>query len=143
LRLGGYVAFDLPRTTTALGGLLLSGLVTTHIYVVLTQMTVPAYFLAYCAVLIVGCLLAAGAMWTHGFPSRLGWFLGSLVCVLFVATYAISRVASVAGLVAVTGRWDFAPGTLALAFACGFVLLHMSVLLGINVAYPRRRLWRD
>jgi hypothetical protein len=46
-------------------------------------------------------------------------------------------------MVAVTGRWDFAPGSLAGACALGFVAVHMSVLLGINVAYPQRQPWFD
>jgi hypothetical protein len=28
-------------------------------------------------------------------------------------------------------------------FALGFIAVHMSVLLGINVAYPQRQNWRD
>ena len=46
------------------------------------------------------------------------------------------------GLVAVTGWWDFAPGTFALAFAGAFLALHVSVLLGINVAYPQQQGWQ-
>ncbi|EUA54741.1 putative membrane protein [Mycobacterium xenopi 4042] len=42
-----------------------------------------------------------------------------------------------------TGRWDFAPATFAFAFAGAFVAVHMSVLLGINVAYPQRQGWHD
>jgi hypothetical protein len=29
------------------------------------------------------------------------------------------------------------------AFALGFIAVHMSVLLGINVAYPQRQKWSD
>jgi hypothetical protein len=41
----------------------------------------------------------------------------------------------------VTGRWDVAPGMLAGAFAIGFLAVHLSVLLGINAAYPHHQQW--
>jgi hypothetical protein len=103
------------------------------------------YFEVYCVLLIIGCLVIAGGMWS-GFNPRLpqlSWFLGDLVSVLFIGIYLASRATSLTGLVAVTGRWDFAPGTFALAFAGAFVALHMSVLLRINVAYPNRQGWQD
>jgi ABC-type proline/glycine betaine transport system permease subunit len=62
---------------------------------------------------------------------------------MFIGIYLASRAVSLPGLVAVTGRWDFAPGTFALAFAAAFVGVHLSVLLGINVAYPQRQGWLD
>jgi hypothetical protein len=145
LRLGGYVAFDLPRAVSALADLLLLGIVATHVYILTTETALPGYFVIYAAVLIAGCLLSAGAIWLNLYPvvPQLGWFLGSVLSLAFLSVYVASRVASLPGLVAVTGRWDFAPGTLALAFAAGFIVVHMSVLLGINVAYPQRQGWTD
>lgn len=145
LRLGGYVAFDLPRTVTALGDLLLLGIVATHVYILSKETALPRYFVIYAAVLIAGCLLAAGSTWLSLNPlvPRLAWLLGSMVSLIFLGVYLASRMASLPGLAAVTGRWDFAPGTFALAFAAGFIGVHMSVLLGINVAYPQRQNWTD
>jgi hypothetical protein len=145
LRLGGYVAFDLPRTVTALGGLLLLGIVVAHLYVLTSEPALPVYFVVYAVVLIVGCLLAAAVMWFAVNPRvpQLGWLLGDLVSVVFIGLYLASRAASLPGLVALTGRWDVAPGSFAGAFALGFIAVHMSVLLGINVAYPQRQNWRD
>ena len=145
LRLGGYVAFNLPRTVTTLGGLLLLGIVVTHVYVLTRESRPPVYFVVYAAVLIAGCLLAAGAMWLAVNPGvpHAGWLLGDVVSLVFLGLYLVSRAVSLPGLVAVTGRWDVAAGTWALACAAGFIAVHMSVLLGINVAYPQRRNWRD
>jgi len=145
LRLNGYVAFDLPRTVTALGGLLLVGIIVAHAYVLATQQALPLYFVLYCAVLITACMLAAGGMWLAVKPRapQLGWFAGDLVSVVVIVLYFASRAASLPGLIALTGRWDFAPATFALAFAGAFVAVHMSVLLGINVAYPQRQGWHD
>jgi hypothetical protein len=145
LRLKGYVAFDLPRAVTALGGLLLLAIVAVHVYVTTTQAALPVYFKVYCAALSAGCLSTAAAMWLGAKPrvAALGWFVGDLLALLFVGLYLVTRAISLPGLVAVTGRWDFAPGTFALAFAGAFVAVHMSVLLRINVAYPNRQGWQD
>ncbi|MBV9321263.1 MAG: oxidoreductase [Mycobacterium sp.] len=128
-----------------LGGLLLIGIVAAHVYVVASEPGLPVYFKLYSAVLIACCLMVAGGMWFGRNPRvpQLIWFFGDLLSVVFLGIYLVSRAVSLPGLVAVTGRWDFAPGTFALAFAGAFVALHVSVLLGINVAYPQRQGWQD
>ncbi|HZU48162.1 MAG TPA: oxidoreductase [Mycobacterium sp.] len=145
LRLGGYVAFNVPRAVTALGGLLLLGIVVAHLYVLTRETGLPLYFVVYAVLLIAGCLLAAGVMWLAVNPRlpQLGWLMGDLVSVIFLGLYLASRPMSLPGLVALTGRWDVAPGSWAGAFALGFLAVHMSVLLGINVAYPQRQNWHD
>lgn len=145
LRLKGYVAFNLPRTVSLLGAALLMGIVAAHVYVLTSQTALPVYFFVYAATVGTCCLLTAVAMWLGRNPRvpQLGWLFGDLVSVVFLGLYLASRAAPLPGLVAVTGRWDFAPGTFAAAFALGFVAVHMSVLLGINVAYPQRQQWSD
>jgi hypothetical protein len=145
LRLKGYVAFDLPRAVSALGGFLLLAIAAAHAYVATTEPGPPMYFIVYSTLLIAGCVVIAGGMWFRLSPrvAQLSWFFGDLLSVLFIGIYLASRMASLPGLVAVTGRWDFAPGTFAAAFAVAFVAVHMSVLLGINVAYPDRQGWQD
>nr|WP_232070265.1 oxidoreductase [Mycobacterium noviomagense] len=145
LRLGGYVAFNVPRTVTALGGGLLLGIVVAHLYVLARETALPVYFVVYATLLIAGCVLAAGTMWLAVNPRipQLGWLLGDLVSVVFLGLYLGSRPVALPGLVALTGRWDVAPGSFAGAFALGFIAVHMSVLLGINVAYPQRQNWHD
>lgn len=145
LRLGGYVAFNVPRAVTALGGVLLLGIVVTHLYVLDRATGLPVYFLVYAVALMAGCVLAAAAMWLAVNPRvpQLGWLLGDAVSVVFLGLYLLGRAVSLPGLVALTGRWDVAPASFAAAFALGFLAVHMSVLLGINVAYPQRQNWHD
>jgi hypothetical protein len=145
LRLKGYVAFNLPRTVTVLGATLLTGIAAAHVYVLTSRPALPVYFFVYAVILAVCCLLTAACLWLGRNPRvpQLGWFFGDLVSVAFLGVYLASRAVTLPGMVAVTGRWDFAPGTLAGAFALGFVAVHMSVLLGINVAYPQRQPWFD
>lgn len=145
LRLKGYVAFNLPRTVSVLGAGLLIGIAAAHVYVLTSQPALPGYFFVYAAILIACCLVTAASLWLGRNPRvpQLGWFFGDLVSVVFLGLYLASRPAALPGLVAVTGRWDFAPGTLTGAFALGFIAVHMTVLLGINVAYPQRQQWFD
>jgi hypothetical protein len=145
LRLKGWVAFNLPRTVAALGAGLLIGVVAVHVYVLTSRTALPLYFVIYAAILGAGCLLTASFLWLGRNPRvpQLGWVFGDLISVVFLGVYLATRAAPLPGLVAMTGRWDFAPGTFAAAFALGFVAVHMSVLLGINVAYPQRQQWTD
>lgn len=145
LTLNGWVAFNLPRTVTALGGALLTGLVAVHVYVLIKEPDVPGYFVAYVLALALACLTAASAtvVGIRAAVPQAGWYLGSLVCLAFLSVYLITRWVSLPGLATVTGRWDFAPGTLGMACAAGFIAVHTTVLSGINVAYPRRRQWYD
>ena len=145
LRLKGYVAFNLPRLVTMLGAALLTGIAAIHVYVLIGRPGLPTYFVVYSAAVVGCCLLTAAALWLARNPRvpQAAWLFGDLVSVAFLGLYLGSRTVSLPGLVAVTGRWDFAPGTLAGALALVFVTVHMSVLLGINVAYPQRQHWSD
>lgn len=145
LRLKGYVAFNLPRLVTTLGAALLTGIAGVHICVVISRPALPTYFAVYTAAVIGCCLLTAAALWLARNPRvpQAAWLFGDLFSVVFLCLYLVSRAVTLPGLVAATGRWDFAPGTFAGAFALGFIAVHMSVLLGINVAYPQRQHWSD
>lgn len=145
LTLGGYFAFNLPRTVTAIGQSLLAGLVAVHAYVFTTEPGLPVYFAVYAAVLTVGCLTAAGVMIIGSKPlvPQAGWHLGSVVCLGFLVGYVVARWVRLPALEALTDRWDCAPGTLAMALAAAFVAVHTTVLSGINVAYPQHREWHQ
>jgi hypothetical protein len=145
LRLKGYVAFNLPRAVTALGGALLLGVAATHVYVLASRPGLPALFVGYAVGVAAWCVLAAVAMWLSRHPRvlRAAWICGDGISMLFIAAYLVTRLASLPGLVGITGRWDVAPATLAGACALGFLGVHLSVLLGINVAYPHHQQWSD
>lgn len=145
LTLNGWVAFNLPRAVTALGGGLLTGLVAVHIYMLAVVPDLPGYFAAYVLVLTAACLVAASSMLVGIKPAvpQAGWYLGSLVCSGFLAVYLLTRWVSLPRLATITGRWDLAPGTLGMACAAAFIAVHTTVLSGINVAYPRRQQWYD
>jgi hypothetical protein len=145
LSLGGYVAFDLPRVVTGLGAVLLLGIATAHVYILASEQALPAYFVVYAVAMIAGCLSVAGSVGFGRDPrvAQAGWYFGDLLSVVFLGVAVGTRIVSLPGLAALTGRWDFVPVTFALAFAAAFVAVHGSVLVGINVAYPQRQQWND
>jgi hypothetical protein len=137
------IAFNLPRTVTLAADLALLGVAATHGYVLATAASPPGYFAVYCAAMIIGCLAAAAATWIDvddGVPG-LGWLAGSVLCTAFVIGYLISRLVNLPGLPALTGRWDIAPGSLALVCAGAFLAVHLTVPTGVNVAFGQRRDW--
>jgi hypothetical protein len=90
-------------------------------------------------------VLAAGALGFGRNPqvARAGWYFGSLLSVAFLGLGMATRFVNLPGLAAVTGRWDVVPATFVVAFAAAFIAVHVSVLVGINVAYPQRQHWED
>ncbi len=103
--LNGWVAFNLPRTVTALGGSLLMALVAVHAYVFARAPRVPFYFAVYAGLIALGCLTALAAMVFARKPHvpQAGWYLGSSVCLAFLAVYLVSRWVTLSGLEALTG----------------------------------------
>ncbi|WP_147471669.1 oxidoreductase [Nocardia stercoris] len=136
------MAFDLPGVTTALGMASLLGAAAVHLYLLGTETGLPGYLTAYFVVLSAGWIFAAVMMALGRFADR-GWLLAGLVSAVFLVGYVLSRLTGLPGLPAVKYRWDFTPGTVALLCAALFLAVWVSVLLGINVAHPRKRDWHD
>lgn len=139
------IAFNLPRTVTLAADAALLGLASLHAYVLATAVHRPGYFAVYCAVMIIGCVVSAGTTWVDAddIVPAAGWVAGAILCTTFLIGYPISRMVSLPGLSAMTGRWDLAPGNLALACAAGFLVLYLTVEFGVNVAFGQRRGWYD
>jgi hypothetical protein len=137
-----YMAFDLPQLTTTLGVLSLLGTAAVHLYLLGATASLPAYLAAYFAALALVCI-ASAAMMVLGRFARRGWLLGSLVSVVFLVVYILTRFTGLPEAPGVKGWWDFPSGTTAIGCAVLFVAVHASVLLGINVAHPQKRDWHD
>jgi hypothetical protein len=99
----------------------------------------------YAAAVIGGCALVAGGLAIGRNPhvAQVGWYFGSLLSIVILGVGVATRWASLPGLAAVTGRWDVVPATFAIAFACAFLGLPASVLMGIDVPYPQRQQWEE
>ena len=152
-----YIQFDLPRTTTATGVLLLWGIAAVRIYLLVAARTawvqpggsvrpqVPVYLQAYLGLVAVVAVVASGAIMAarSRTTTRAGWALGSLVCAAAMAMYVTSRTAGLPGAGDWVGRWDFPLGTFAVTLEAAFLLTHVAVLTGMTVAAPDRRHWRD
>lgn len=140
-----YFAFNGPLLTSALGITLLLGIAAIRLYWLAGGFPLPAYLVAYFAVLIFAAVAASVSMVLGRRPGlvHLGWALGSVVSVASLAMYLTSRTVGLPGVPRLVGRWDYALGTFAMVLAALFVALHFSVLTGMNVAYPHRRQWSD
>lgn len=137
-----YVAFNLPKLTTAIGVGLLLGTAAVHIYLLGAVESLPAYLAGYFVVLALVCVLGAGMMLAGRFARR-GWLLGTVVSVVFLVAYIVTRFTGLPMAPEGNRWWDFPPGTVAIGCAVLFVAVHASVLLGINVAHPQKRVWHD
>jgi hypothetical protein len=143
-----YISFNGPRVTTALGLVLLLGVAAIRLYWLAGGFplpTYPAYLAGYFALLVAAAVLASVAMVAGRRPGLvwLGWMLGSLVSAASLAMYLASRTVGLPGVSQLVGWWDYPVGTFAMALAALFVGVHVTVLTGMNVAYPHRRDWHD
>ncbi len=143
-----YIAFNVPRVTTMVGIVVLLGIAAIQLYWLVGGFPLPvypAYLRGYFGLLVAVAVLAAGSMVIGLKPRlvRLGWVLGSVVSVASIAMYVTSRTMGLPGLQRLLRWWDYPLGTFAMALAALFVALHLSVVTGMNVAYPQRRDWHD
>lgn len=144
LALTEWFAFAGPRTTTALGVVLLGGVAGPRVYLLATG-TFPGYLDAWFVVLTVALLAAALAMVRARtrVVAALGWAGGSLAASASIGVYVASRTVGLPGLGDLVGRWDRPLGTFAVATAALFLALHAALLLGVVVAVPAHRRWHD
>jgi hypothetical protein len=143
-----YFSFNGPRVTTAVGIVLLLGIAAIRLYWLAGGFPLPAYpaYLAgYFALLVAAAVLASVGMVMGRRPRlvRVGWMLGSLVSAASLAMYLASRTVGLPGLSQLVSWWAYPLGTFAMALAALFVGVHVTVLTGMNVAYPQRRHWHD
>jgi hypothetical protein len=140
-----YFSFNLPRATTAAGMTLLFAVLAPRAYL-LARFDLPAYLAAYFGLLIACCGVAGVLLGIAAKPAltRVGWWLGDLAALVSIVMYVASHSSlGLPGLAREIGRWDYALGTFAIFMAAGYILVHLSVLTGMNVAVPQRREWHD
>lgn len=144
LTLNGWVAFNLPTTVSAAGAALLLVIAGVHGYLWWSTPDPPAAFVGYLVLLCVACVFAAALMFApRAEITGPAWCLGSVACLAFLVVYLSTRADVVAGLTGLTGRWDVAPGSALMGCAALFLLLHATVLSGVNVAHPQWQNWHD
>lgn len=140
-----WVALNLPRTTTALGLVLLFGVAAPHAYWLIGGFPNPAYLRAYLALIVAASVFAGGLMLVgpRRRLTRAGWALGSVTALASIAMYLYAHGKGLPGVPRIVGAWDYPLGNFTMVMAAAFVALHATVLVGISVAYPDRRDWYD
>lgn len=138
-----WVAFAGPRTTTGLGVALLGTITVPQLF--LLGRRYPGWVHGWAVLAVAVALLAVTAMLRarSRVVAGLGWFGGSAVCAVSITLWLLSRTVGLPGLVGTVGRWDHPGATAALGLAAAFLVLHVSLLLGVTVARPGRRHWHD
>jgi hypothetical protein len=139
-----WLAFAGPRTTTALGVVLLLAVAAPQVSLLATA-DVPGWLDAWLALAGVLALVAIAAMAAarSRVVAALGWGVGSLVCATSIGLWIASRTAGLPGVAGTVGRWGHPGGTAVMGLATVFLLLHASLVLGVTVAVPDRRTWHD
>lgn len=143
-----HLAFNMPRLTTGSGVILLLGVGAIHLYLAVTApsapINIPAYLVAYFALVFAGSMVAAAGMLLGRKPVvvKTAWALGSLVAAAGVAMYLVSRTIGLPGATVFVGWWDYPLGTFAMMLALLYVGLHLSAVTGVNVALHWRS-WNE
>ncbi|MBA8824941.1 hypothetical protein FHX42_002288 [Saccharopolyspora lacisalsi] len=140
-----YFAINAPRVTTASGIVLLAGVAAIRLHRLVDGVGRPAYLDAYFVLVVLGALAASAGMVAVRAPVlvRVGWGLGSLVSAASLGMYVAGRTAGLPGVPQLVGRWNEPVGTAGMVFAVLFLVLHFSVLTGMNIAVPQRRRWHS
>lgn len=140
-----HITFNLPRLVTAAGIALLLGIAAVRLVLLAENVAaLPRYLSAYFALIgLLATLAALGMLVPILSITRVAWGLGSLVALASLLMYIASRTAGLPQLPQLVGRWDYAPGTFAMALSGAYLATHFSVLTRMNVAFPDHQRWHD
>ncbi len=136
-----YVYFNQPRLIAATGIslILLVGLI--HL------LKSPEHFEAaiYVGILFlanfVGSLVAAVGIFRGA--RGWGWLLGTFICCVALVAYIVSRTLGLPDLGEYLGAWGEPVGSFSVLIEALFIGLYLSIVTGLNIAYPDKREWHD
>jgi hypothetical protein len=134
-----YIYFNQSKliTTTGIALILLVGLI--HL------LESPEYFEAaiYLGLLFLanfaGTVVAAIGIFRGA--CGWGWALGALISGVTIAVYLVSRTLGLPGYT--EGMWADPVGSFSVMVEGLFVALYLSIVTGMNIAYPDKREWHD
>lgn len=135
-----YIYFDLPRLVTFTGIclILLIGLI--HLYLLPRHYEAAPYIGVSFGLLFAGSLLSSvGILRGPGW----GWALGAILSAAAFAAYFVSRIWGLPGFSEAEGNWATPLGTVAFGLEALFIATYVSLITGMNVAWPDKRDWHD
>lgn len=137
----GYIYFNQPRLVTFTGISLILMIGFTHMYVFPQHFETAPYLGLSFAVLFVLSLVSAANILRGS--RRWGWALGALISGVAFVSYILSRLFGFPGFPEAQNDWASPTGTVAMAFEAVFVFTYISLVTGMNVAWPEERDWHD
>ena len=136
-----YIYFNHPRLVTFTGISLILMIGFTHMYVFPEHFKTAPYLGLSFGVLFVLSLISAVNILrgSRGW----GWTLGAVISGIALVSYILSRLFGFPGFEEAQNSWANPPGTVAMAFEAAFIFLYISLITGMNVAWPEEREWHD
>ncbi len=136
-----YIYFNQPRATTIVGisTILTIGLI--HAYALPEHYEIAPYLGLSFAVLFA--LSFASAFNILRGSHTTGWLLGAVISGVALVSYLISRLFGLPGFEEAQGAWATPAGTVAMGLEALFIFIYVSLITGMNVAWPEKRDWRD
>lgn len=136
-----YIYFNQPRLVTFTGISLILMIGFTHMYVFPQHFeTVPYLGLSF--VVLFGISLVSAINILRG-SYRWGWLPGAVISGVALLCYILSRTLGFPSFPEAQHDWANPPGTVAMAFEAAFIFLYISLITGMNVAWPEEREWHD
>ncbi len=135
-----YIQFNGPGVVrfSGVGLILVIGLI--HLYLLPRHYEAAPYLGVLFGLLFAGSLLSAlGILRGLGW----GWVLGSVLSAAALVGYFVSRIWGLPGFPGAEVNWASPVGTVSVGLEALFVLLHFSIITGMNVAAPEERDWHD
>ena len=134
-----YVYFNQPRAVTFLGisAILTIGLI--HAYALPEHFEIAPYLGLSFAVLFALSFVSAFGILRGSFTT--GWLLGAVISGVALVSYLISRLFGLPGFEEAQSAWATPAGTVAMGLEAFFVSIYVSLITGMNVAWPEKRDW--
>lgn len=136
-----YIYFDQPRAVTFLGVSLILTIGLIHLYALPAHFEISPYLGLSFAVLFVLSFASAFNILRGSYAT--GWLPGAVISGVALVFYLLSRLFGFPGFEEAQSAWATPAGTVAMGLEAFFIFVYMSLITGMNVAWPEQRDWRD
>lgn len=136
-----YIYFDHPRAVTFLGVSVILTIGLIHAYALPEHFERAPYLGISFAFLFVLSFVSAFNILRGSHAT--GWLPGAVISGVALVFYLLSRLFGLPGFEEAQNAWATPAGTVAMGLEALFIFLYVSLITGMNVAWPEKRNWRD
>ncbi len=134
-----YIYFNQPRAITFLGVSTIFTIGLIHAYALPEHFEIAPYLGLSFAVLFALSFVSAFNILRGSHAT--GWLLGAVISGVALVSYFVSRLFGLPGFEEAQGAWATPAGTVAMGLEAFFIFIHVSLITGMNVAWPEERDW--